>query len=69
MEGLGGQQRVTGTLLLFVDDGALKAMLNDRDSGYIAFLSSHTAKTLLEAVEEGLRDGGLDWRESKGKKR
>lgn len=63
-----GKARETGTLLLFVDGGLLKCCLRDRTTGYVAFVSAGTLEALLGALEDGLRDGDLDWRESREQK-
>jgi hypothetical protein len=57
-----GQLRVTGTLLLFVEEGVWKACLHDRDDCKAAFVSSETFQGLLERVDEGLRGDDFDWR-------
>lgn len=59
---------MTGTVLVFAEDGKWKACLNDRDGGYYAFASSDSLVGLVEALERGLKGGGLDWRKSKGKR-
>lgn len=60
-----GSGRETGTLLLCVDAGCVKAWLNDRDGGRSAWLSSGSLTGLLDALESGLRDGDLEWRVAK----
>lgn len=54
---------------MFAEDGKFKSCVNDREGGYYAFVSSDTLDGLLDALEKGLRDGSLDWRQSQGKKR
>jgi len=54
--------RVPGTLLLFTEAGAFKAMLRDRDDPGVAFVTSGSLDGLLAALEAGLASGGLDWR-------
>lgn len=68
LRGLGGKQRKTGTVLVFAEEGKWKACINDRDGGFYAFVSSDNLPGLLEALERGLKGGGLDWRQSKGKR-
>lgn len=58
-----GETRETGSVLLFTQEGHWKAMIKDKDSGCIAFVTKETFKTLLDALERGLVDGKLDWRE------
>lgn len=58
-----GSARRTGTLLLFVDQGKLKACVTDRDAQLVAFVSGDSLPGLLDALERGLRDDTLDWRQ------
>jgi len=60
-----GAERVTGTLLLFTDQGVLKCCLTDRDGGCVAFLSGDSLEGLLDAAEAGLREDALEWRQQK----
>jgi len=60
-----GTARDTGTILLFAEDGALKACLNDRQSGARCFLSAPGLDGLLNAIEETLATGKGDWRAPK----
>lgn len=57
-----GHGRATGTLLVFCEGLSVKACVRDRETDSVAFVTAATFQGLLEAVEEGLRDGGLDWR-------
>lgn len=57
-----GSLREPGTLLVFTEDGHFKACLNDRDSGHSAFASGRTPTDLLEVLEKGLTENGLEWR-------
>jgi hypothetical protein len=59
-----GKPRELATLLLFLDGGRLKAMLNDRDSGRVAFVTGCSLEEVLEALEGGLVSSSLDWRAS-----
>jgi len=59
-----GGARQTSTLLFFVDQGCLKACLNDRDQGLQAWASGATVADLLDALERGLEEDTLDWRAS-----
>lgn len=58
-----GTARQTGTITLLVDQGLLKASLNDRDTGCGCFVSGKTFTSLLEAIEKGLAGSSLEWRE------
>lgn len=57
-----GSARRTSTLTLFVDDGQLKASLNDRDNSRTAFVSADSLAELLEALECHLSDPTSPWR-------
>jgi len=57
-----GETRETGSVLIFSQEGQWKAMIKDKDSGHIAFVTKGTFKTLLEALERGLVEEKLDWR-------
>jgi len=57
-----GSPRVLPSLTIFYDAAALKACLNDRDQGLVAFISAASLTGLLEALEAGLSDDTLDWR-------
>lgn len=63
-----GSARKTGTLLVFVDSGLLKACLSDRDVSQVAFASANSMAGLLEALEGGLLEESLDWRVAGGGK-
>jgi hypothetical protein len=56
------ENRVTSTLLLFVEDGLWKACLHDRDSAKSCFVTGVSWSDLLAHVEQGLRDADLEWR-------
>lgn len=60
-----GKSRSTGTILFFVEQGRVKANLNDRDAGVSTFVSGTSLSQCLEAVEAGLSDDSLEWRERK----
>ena len=60
-----GQERVTGTILIFVEDGRVKLCLNDRDGDCVAFVSGLTFEEALSSANEGLEGDTLDWRRSK----
>lgn len=60
-----GKARIPGTVLLFTEVGRLKAMFNDKDGGYVAFASLDVSVGVLDALDDLLRGGALDWRKSK----
>ena len=57
-----GTPRVTGTLLVFADEGRLKACLCDRDQQLVGFVTGTLLLGLLRDVETVLRDDRVDWR-------
>jgi len=63
----GGGKRELGTISIFKDGEVLKACLSDRDVGEVAFVSGNSFKAILDAIEQGLCNGGLDWRGQKKK--
>jgi hypothetical protein len=60
-----GKDRRTGSLSLFVEDGRVKAALNDREEGMVAFVSGKSVLELAGSLEKGLQTGTLDWRPSR----
>jgi hypothetical protein len=64
-----GKPRKTSTIVWFVEQGLLKACINDRDASQVAFVSAESLTGLWEALEEGLAMNSLDWRFSKGGKK
>lgn len=61
-----GSHRATSTLSLFVDEGLVKACLNDRDQSQNTFVSGHTITDCMRALESGLQADTLQWRVSAG---
>jgi len=67
-----GTPRLPSTLTLFVDAGAVKACLNDRDQGVTGWAAGDSVSTCLMALERALQADTVDWRAAKankGKKR
>lgn len=62
-----GSPRVLSTVTLFVDGGLVKACLNDRDQGLTAWASGNGLRAVLRALEAGLANDNLDWRQPQGK--
>lgn len=58
-----GTQRQTGTMTLFVQDGVLKAVVNDRALERSGFVSGSTLSLLFDALESNLSEDTMDWRE------
>lgn len=63
-----GAKRLTSTLLFFVEDGLLKACINDRDLRRTAFFSGSTFREVLQALEDALCSDTVEWRLPKGKR-
>lgn len=59
------EPRLPGTVLLFVDEGRLKACLTDKDSGMVAFATLTALSSCLQELEALLGKDQLDWRKSK----
>lgn len=60
-----GTARETGAITLFLQDGLLKACLNDKDGHVVAFVSAEGLEALLEAMNRGLSEDVLDWRRAR----
>jgi hypothetical protein len=59
-----GSSRTPPTLTFFLEGRLLKACLNDRAEGMVAFATGTSLVSLLEALNEGLEADTLDWRKS-----
>jgi len=57
-----GTPRVTGTISLFVQEGALKAAINDKDRGVVGFISAPAFYELLFAIDQGIEHDSIEWR-------
>jgi len=57
-----GKAIQTGSLIIVIEDGQWKCVVNDRHGGAVAFVTAPTFNDLLRRVEEGLSSGSLDWR-------
>lgn len=57
-----GESRETGTVMFFSDAGLIKCCLTDRAQSLVAFMTALNWTELLEAIEEGLVSGRIDWR-------
>jgi len=62
----GGESRLTSSLTIFVQDGVLKACVNDRDLDRSAFFTGETMEDLLISVDDSLREDDCDWRVKRG---
>lgn len=62
-----GSIRDTSTLTFFVDEGMLKAALNDRDSQHTLYATAPTLQEALLSLEKRVNDANADWRPWKRK--
>lgn len=57
-----GSSRVPSALSLFIDDGVLKAALNDKDCKRSLYASGDTLEDVLDALEAALSSAEPAWR-------
>ena len=57
-----GSARETSTLMLLVEDGMLKACINDRALGRSLWVAADELNVALDALEGHLESGQGDWR-------
>jgi hypothetical protein len=57
-----GSDRVPGSMTFFVEGGALKVCLSDKDQLLVGFLTLPSLKEALRAMEKALKDDKVDWR-------
>jgi len=59
---LDGKPRNTATILVFTEGPVWKCRFLDREANEQVFVSGRTLQELLQALENGLVQGGMDWR-------
>lgn len=64
-----GHSREPGTILVWFDGERLHGMLRDRHSQSVAFASASGLAELLGCFDRGIRDGSLDWKAERVKRR
>jgi hypothetical protein len=64
-----GQDRQRSSIVLFVEDGMLKACLSEKDTSSTLWASSRNFWGILEALEGRLTEDAPDWRKSKPRKK
>lgn len=66
-----GSKRLTGSLVIFPQDGLLKGLLKDADTELVLWLSARNMEELFVAFEASLTSGRAEWRKDRnaGKKR
>jgi hypothetical protein len=57
-----GSRRETSTLMLLIEDGWLKACLNDRANGCSLWVTGDALVAVLDALEGHLERGDGEWR-------
>jgi hypothetical protein len=57
-----GSPRETSTLMVVCEQGCVKLGLNDRALGRSTWVSADCLDTALQAIEDGLSSGRVDWR-------
>jgi len=60
-----GTKRLTGAIMLTVDNGYLKCWIHDKDGARSAWVSGEGWLALLKKVDESLASGALEWRPDK----
>lgn len=63
-----GKVRITGSISIFKQKGALKAAVNDKDRGLVAFVTAPTFAELLTLIDMGICADNLDWKANTGYK-
>lgn len=63
-----GSPRETGTVLIFHEEGHVKACVIDREHEVTAFVAASSIRAVLERIDRGVREDKLDWRKRKGDK-
>lgn len=65
-----GTERAVGTIgLFFGEEGRLKAVLNDKAQGLVAFTTYGNDKTIFDWLDEAIVSSSTDWRKSFDKAR
>ena len=57
-----GSPRTTGTVMLFCEQGRLKAWVHDREMERTAFLTARCPEDLFAELNDGLETDDMDWR-------
>lgn len=60
---VGDDERQTASLTVFVDDGQVKCVLNDRDTDQRAFMTLRQSDWLME-IENLLEGDKVDWKQN-----
>lgn len=61
-----GAARERSVLSVFIEDGRVKACLNDRDAGRTLWRSADGVEDCVMAIECAIVDGTADWRRAAG---
>lgn len=57
-----GSPRETASLLIFTQDGMLKAMLRDRENGQCLWTAGVSVATVMFQLDAALNDPNADWK-------
>jgi len=60
-----GSARMPATLTLYADGDALMCVINDRANLRSAFISNRCFTALLDAIEDGLTTGQIEWKQKR----
>lgn len=64
----GGEDRVPGSFLVFLQDGMVKVMLADKDAQEVCFVTAGSVWEALLRAESVLMSGEGDWRPDRQRK-
>lgn len=68
----GGEARITSSIILFAEEGSLKACLSERNDHCSLWATANTLEGVMKALEAALTTGNPQWRKQKpggGKKK
>jgi hypothetical protein len=60
-----GEKRKTGTVMLLAENGVWKAWVHDRDGKRAAWVSGGSLLDLVDAVDQGLANDSLTWKDDR----
>lgn len=61
----GGEARITSSIILFAEEGALKACLSERNDHCSLWATANTLDGVMKALEAALTTGNPQWRKQK----
>lgn len=57
-----GSKRERAKVSIFIEQGHVKAALNDGDAKRSCYVTADSLQDVLELLEKGLKDDSVDWR-------